>query len=609
MPNYNEVKSNLASAFLAAPSQWEPFIEKIVFLKYKRIRDNEFLTFTYPVTALLGRNGSNKSSILHALYGAPANQSPGSFWFSTSLDPIEDATLRPRFFYDFKITAGGRSTTAQVRKMMYQQKKLRSSNGTLIDPDYWEPTPPALRDGMRRFVREDIWADYSSSDRWNPIDKDVIYLDLRVDLSIFDRIYTQIADGRVKAKKAIRRIAKPLRKALEQMAKTRSWHRKERIHSNQEFDVDMIDAVNYVLGQKYTSIKYIDHTFFGARGYTFLFSNITDYSDAFAGRGEASVARIVFRVFTAKPKSLIILDEPETSLHIDAQKKLVQVLINKSLLEKHQVVIATHSPFMAEELPRHAVKLAVPQADGSVVLVDEGSSADTIYHLGGQIPSESLTTIFVEDKLSEYIVKRAIERQLPESTRSQLTVSILTGGASTILSKIMPVHMETDTSNKYYYFLDGDMQTSTMHSQISEYPSSASIPEIENSNLATHIKNLNGLMPKLNVDGNSGEAQSDGKLQAMRKFYDFSLKRVCYLPFENPESCLISMVGSEYKSVIQDTGLDTNKEKLEAIAISRIGDPALIDSNSIHLTLCSLWNSFDVTDIEKEIARLIGNRM
>jgi len=68
----------------------EPFIRHIRFPRYKNLASGFRIDFTFPITALVGPNGTNKSSILVALQGAPANRSPGQYWFSTRIDPIEE---------------------------------------------------------------------------------------------------------------------------------------------------------------------------------------------------------------------------------------------------------------------------------------------------------------------------------------------------------------------------------------------------------------------------------------------------------------------------------------------------------------------------------------
>ena len=48
------------------------------------------------MTVLIGKNGSGKSSTLHALFGAPQGYTCSDFWFSTDVDPIAESGDRNR---------------------------------------------------------------------------------------------------------------------------------------------------------------------------------------------------------------------------------------------------------------------------------------------------------------------------------------------------------------------------------------------------------------------------------------------------------------------------------------------------------------------------------
>jgi predicted ATPase len=78
------------------------YIEYIRFPFFKNFDDNLKINFDYPVTFLVGQNGSGKSSLLQALFGAPQGNSIESYWFTTALDPIKDLKdNRHCFIYSF----------------------------------------------------------------------------------------------------------------------------------------------------------------------------------------------------------------------------------------------------------------------------------------------------------------------------------------------------------------------------------------------------------------------------------------------------------------------------------------------------------------------------
>ena len=51
----------------------------------------------------------------------------------------------------------------------------------------------------------------------------------------------------------------------------------------------------------------------------------------------------------------IIIDEPELSLHIDWQRKLMPALLKQG--SSNQLIVATHSPFIYTNYPEHEIAL------------------------------------------------------------------------------------------------------------------------------------------------------------------------------------------------------------------------------------------------------------
>lgn len=73
----------------------------------KKFRKNVRIDFSFPFTMLVGKNGTGKSSVLHAIYGMPANSSTGEYWFTTDVDPIADA--ENCYFYGYQKDKNKRS--------------------------------------------------------------------------------------------------------------------------------------------------------------------------------------------------------------------------------------------------------------------------------------------------------------------------------------------------------------------------------------------------------------------------------------------------------------------------------------------------------------------
>ena len=114
---------------------FKKYIDYIRFPFFKSFEPNLRVNFNFPITFLVGQNGSGKSSLLQALFGAPEGNSIASYWYNTALDPIKDLkNNRHCFIYSFKTEFT--KTQVEVLKERIQDK---DKNTQIINPDYWEP--------------------------------------------------------------------------------------------------------------------------------------------------------------------------------------------------------------------------------------------------------------------------------------------------------------------------------------------------------------------------------------------------------------------------------------------------------------------------------------
>ena len=156
--------------------KFRPYIEFAQFPRYRNFQKDLRVTFDFPLTVIVGPNGSGKTSLLQALSGAPQNESPGKWWFGTALDPIdaEDA-IGPRRNLPQAEKAAlwyGYIDTGGTQKRALKLRIKRAGN-----PDYWEPSRPVAAYGIEGKERHPV------------VSMQAKYMNFKTQLSAFDRCF------------------------------------------------------------------------------------------------------------------------------------------------------------------------------------------------------------------------------------------------------------------------------------------------------------------------------------------------------------------------------------------------------------------------------------
>ena len=523
---------------------FEPFIRYMRFPLYKHLKKNSHIEFGFPITALVGPNGCNKSSILQALFGAPVNKSVGNYWFSTDVDHISKDS-RHCFIYGYKSEYHNR--IVEVLKTRIQKPD---------NPDYWEPSRPLAEYGMEAMppMAKTKEPDRSKT-RWNAINKDVLYLDFRHNLPAFDRYFYHMPLKKSEAYKSkqdyIRRYSKNLHQVIVSRSTEYMLYNTQRVRSNSILSAAKVAAINEILGKEYKQIQIVEHSLYGGQfAKTVVISDDSlEYSEAFAGSGESSVIILVDEILDAKNNSLILLDEPETSLHPMAQKKMMDFISNTVKRNHHQVVISTHSPFFIQSLPPYAIKMLITNADG-IEILPFSYPEDAFGLLGADELAKK--TVFVEDRLSVEIVKRYIKLAHPTLVDA-IDVKAISGGAETIISRYIYPFAQTSPKD-VVFLLDGDKnyrnktsQQRELRAKIMNYFDSDHkfdqnrIPVADNPILENAFQEITGVSSKkvFCIDGSNGTGNVQQKYSQIRDFLSYWFARVCFLYSLTPEQAII----------------------------------------------------------------------
>lgn len=131
------------------------------------------------------------------------------------------------------------------------------------------------------------------------------------------------------------------------------------------------------------------------------------YSEAHMGCGEARIHVLVKRLEALPQKSLVLLEEPEISLHQSVQYRFGWYLADLCKRKGHQVLVSTHSDKLIEALdPRCRVFLN--HRDGDIDVITGLSSGEV-----RSILSDRFTpalTVLVEDEVARTIVQEIVRR-------------------------------------------------------------------------------------------------------------------------------------------------------------------------------------------------------
>ena len=547
--------------------QFAPFIDFIVFPKYRRMASMERIDFDFPLTVLVGKNGSGKSSLLHALAGAPEGTSVEPYWFSTAVDPLDDSTdgrgslsesERARFWYGYR-------DKGVIRQAIKQRVRNKGN------PDYWEPSRLAKKYGM------DASQLGPKENRHPQISMSAEYLSLRMHLSAFDRCFyfassrllsdfaksgywqkTGSVDARrkkVHPRDYIRHRAKNLSEAL---CSDEPYKLGGSLFADPPrlLPLSVLGPVSKIVGKVYTEGSVIRHRLYETWGDSIQFrTGGSTYTEANAGSGETAVVRIVTLFEEAKPNTLLLIDEPETSLHPGAQVELLTYMLGKVKEKRLQVVISTHAPAFVRLLPPAAIKVLFSGQDGFVRVRQNVTPEDAFHEIGHEF--DPTCNIVVEDRLAKAVLD-AVSVAEGGALAKKLRVGYGPGGVA-VMKQDIAVYMK-DAVVRPVLIFDGDQERD--HANVRQMSGSQMTPAVLDRIIATQA----GVEVRLDQDSNASE---DVKVAARKSYLEYFRTHVLYLPFPSPEQELWS--DDAAKTLLDAAGLE--RGEAEAL-LAKLGSTA-----------------------------------
>ena len=352
------------------------------------------LSFDYPITAIVGENGSGKSTWLSLVACAFHNDTN---YFPQNRKRKE--VKKPRNYYtygDFFTFSPEESGIAGIE----------------IIAEYLTET--GLKTDVRKKKPSGKWNDFNTRPK-----RTVAYL-------------------------GINRIVPPSESNPHKSYK-RSFTSATLTNEQEE---QLRSSMSSILGKNYSEVELTAHSVYQ------LFKvnrGGLHYSGFNMGAGENAVLCLLLEILNAGKGALIVVDEIELGLHVQAQINLVDEL--KKLCEKYkcQIVCSTHSKYVLEHLPPEARRYIKQTGTGMKIIPD--ITPDYAFGKLSGINTGELD-VFVEDEVG----KAFLSSILPLSIRER--INIMDIGSDQAILKHMAVHYRERKYN-FISFMDGDKRTQT----------------------------------------------------------------------------------------------------------------------------------------------------
>jgi predicted ATPase len=352
------------------------------------------IDFKYPITAIAGRNGSGKTTVLALAACAYHNSTDGY-----------SLAGRRRSYYTFsdffiqsadELPPGGMSISYQILH------------------NRWKPSPTLPKGegaGWQSRVKKYVgrWNNYSSR-----IDRTVVFLGI-------DRVVPH---------------------SEKSVLKNHRWSFQKVSAKGWESDVQEIVA--RILNRDYKGFEYRQHSKYRLPIVTYRGRT---YSGFNMGAGENTLFGILSIIIDCPEGALILIDEIELGLHEEAQARLINELKQLCLKRQIQIICTTHSPTILDCLP----------PEGRIFLERIGNSTEVIPGISSRFAMGKLTgkphvelDILVEDITAKLIIETALSNDLRQR------INVMPVGSSTAVMRHFAARYKEQRPPDICVILDGD---------------------------------------------------------------------------------------------------------------------------------------------------------
>ena len=344
------------------------FLKEIKTTNFRNFSQNSKIVFRSPITAIVGKNGTGKTTLLHLAGCSYASDSKGKS-FNQFIPESQKDHMPDDSRYGFTYV----NNIENENNFVWYEKRHE-----------WD-----RRGKNNRARRELLFIGFSKT---------------IANVSVFKN-YFDITD-----------------KALND--------RLNSIGTNTiPLDNKIISKISEIVGKNYSSIERRNDKYSllceNCNGY------IIDgqYSDFACGAGEISIIRMLDLIYNAPINALIIIDEPEVAIHPSVQYKLLEIFIELALSKNMQFIFTTHSYFILKYLNPDSILLLKNNNDNKIVSQNVNSSVafqniseQNIYKLEA----------FVEDSVAADILNTIFKNDVSIRDQIKITKAISDGWVSFI---------------------------------------------------------------------------------------------------------------------------------------------------------------------------------
>jgi len=352
------------------------------------------LVFEYPITAIAGKNGAGKSTIL-ALACCAFHSSPPSYKLPRRKNSYYT-------FSDFFVQHG-----AEVPPQGLAIQYTIAYNNWKIAPSV--PTGVGLGNQVRKKTKGGKWNDYDGR-----VNRCVVFLGI-------ERIVPH-----------------------SERSQSRSYSRAFKDVPKKGWEDRVRNAVGYILGKSYDDFRYLEYSKYSL---PIVKCGATTYSGFNMGAGENALFEIFSTIYAAGPGALLVLDEAELGLHAEAQHRFVERLKDICIEMYTQVICTTHSREIFDCLPNDA-RFFVEAVNGKT-RITPGISSDFAFAKLSAIPGLE-ADILVEDE----IAKAILQATLSASLRARITFTVI-GSATALARQLSAIYVRGEARPVLAIF-DGD---------------------------------------------------------------------------------------------------------------------------------------------------------